>query len=59
MKKQIGFILAGGFMGYLYYIFVGCNQGCTITGSPINSSLYGAFMGLILAWPTSKERNEK
>ena len=31
--------------GYLYYQQIGCVDGCTITGDPLNSSLYGALMG--------------
>jgi hypothetical protein len=43
-------IIIGGFVGalagYLYYHFIGCNSGtCTITSKPLNSTLYGAFMG--------------
>jgi len=34
--------------GFLYYQFIGCNGSCAITGSPINSTLYGSLMGLIL-----------
>jgi hypothetical protein len=51
--------LAGGILGFLYYKFIGCNQGCGITGSPINSTLYGAMMGVILAWPTKQNRSVK
>jgi hypothetical protein len=59
IKKQIGVVFIGGFLGFLYYSFIGCDQGCSITGSPINSTIYGTFMGLIFVWPTSKERNKK
>ena len=59
IKKQIGVVFIGGFLGFLYYSFIGCDQGCSITGSPINSTIYGAFMGLIFVWPTSKERKKK
>ena len=38
----------GALGGFLYYNFIGCNGSCTITGSPINSTLYGSLMGLIL-----------
>ena len=44
----IGVIL-GAIGGYLYYHFVGCNSGtCAITSKPVNSTLYGAFMGGLL-----------
>jgi LytS/YehU family sensor histidine kinase len=39
-------VLIGFVSGYLYYQMIGCESGsCSITSSPINSSLYGALMG--------------
>lgn len=38
-------VLLGTLGGYIYYAQWGCLEGCTITGSPVNSSLYGALMG--------------
>lgn len=39
----------GAIGGYSYYHFVGCASGtCAITSSPINSTLYGIFMGGLL-----------
>jgi hypothetical protein len=36
--------------GFLYWKFVGCSNGtCMITSKPINSSLYGALMGFLVA----------
>ncbi|TXI83796.1 MAG: hypothetical protein E6Q38_02865 [Crocinitomicaceae bacterium] len=44
----IGTVL-GAIGGYSYYHFVGCASGtCAITSSPINSTLYGVFMGGLL-----------
>ncbi|MEX1188962.1 MAG: hypothetical protein WED33_06870 [Bacteroidia bacterium] len=40
--------LIGGLIGYSYYHFYGCTNGCSITGSPINSTLYFAFIGFLL-----------
>jgi hypothetical protein len=41
--------VAGGIGGFLYWKFVGCSSGtCPITSKPLNSSLYGAFMGALL-----------
>jgi hypothetical protein len=43
----IGGIL-GGIGGYAYYHFVGCSNGsCAITSKPVNSTLYGVFMGTL------------
>jgi hypothetical protein len=30
--------------GYLYYNFIGCNNGCPITGNPVTSMTYGAII---------------
>jgi len=41
--------VVGAVGGYAYYHFVGCTSGtCAITSSPINSTLYGIFMGGLL-----------
>lgn len=41
-----GGALLGAVTGYAYWYYVGCMSGsCSITSSPINSSLYGAAMG--------------
>jgi hypothetical protein len=41
-------IMLGALGGFLYYKFIGCNGSCAITGSSVNSTLYGTLMGLIL-----------
>ena len=41
-------VVVGALGGFLYYNFIGCNGSCAITGSPVNSTLYGSLMGLIL-----------
>jgi len=41
-------VALGTLGGFLYYSFIGCNGSCAITGSPVNSTLYGSLMGLIL-----------
>jgi Family of unknown function (DUF6132) len=53
-------ILLGAGAGYAYYHFVGCGSGtCPITSKPLNSSLYGALMGGLLAASFRKEHNKK
>jgi len=43
-------VIIGSIAGYAYYYFVGCASGtCAITSKPLNSSLYGAMMGGLLA----------
>jgi hypothetical protein len=47
-RMEIIGTLVGGVLGYAYYHFVGCNSGtCAITSKPLNSTLYGAVMGLL------------
>jgi hypothetical protein len=42
-------VAVGAVGGYLYYIFVGCNNGsCPITSSPTMSTLWGAVLGGLL-----------
>lgn len=45
----------GAAAGWCYWYFVGCASGsCAITSSPVNSSLYGAFMGAVLGGMVKK-----
>jgi hypothetical protein len=51
-KNKLGLIglLVGAIAGFLYWKFVGCSSGtCMITSKPINSTLYGALMGFLVA----------
>ena len=46
--KVIMGVVIGGLLGFLYYKVVGCSTGtCPITSKPLNSTLYGALMGLL------------
>lgn len=39
-------VAAGAVIGYLHYSNIGCENGsCSITSSPVNSTLYGMLMG--------------
>ena len=49
-------VIVGATGGYLYYHYVGCASGsCAITSKPINSTVYGAFMGGLLLSLLKKE----
>jgi phage shock protein E len=49
-KKDLIGIALGAIAGYLYWKFIGCSSGtCMITSKPINSTLYGAVMGYLIA----------
>ena len=58
MIIQFAKVIAGGLISLFYYKFIGCNQGCSITGSPLNSMVYGAMLGLVWGWPTKKNRRK-
>jgi phage shock protein E len=48
-RNLIGIIL-GAIAGFLYWNYVGCASGtCAITSKPLNSTLYGALMGYLVA----------
>jgi hypothetical protein len=48
-RNLIGITL-GAIAGFLYWNYVGCESGtCAITSKPINSTLYGALMGYLVA----------
>jgi uncharacterized membrane protein YhaH (DUF805 family) len=42
------FTLLGVTGGYLYYYFIGCNNGCTIQSNPYLSMIWGGAMGYLL-----------
>jgi phage shock protein E len=42
-------ISVGAIGGYLYWYLTGCENGCSISGNPLNSSLYFALIGGIAA----------
>jgi len=55
-KRDLIGITLGAVAGFLYWKFVGCSSGtCMITSKPINSTLYGALMGFLVAGIFKKE----
>ena len=57
LKMLFGIAIGAG-LGYTYYYFVGCQSGtCPITSKPFNSMVWGAFLGVVFAWP-GKEGNK-
>ena len=54
----IGTIL-GAIAGWCYWRFVGCASGnCAITSHPLNSTLYGAIVGLLASGVARGEKQE-
>lgn len=48
--------ILGTIVGFLYWQQVGCNSGtCAITSDPINSSIYGAVIGGLVAGMFNRE----
>jgi hypothetical protein len=49
-KRNLIGIILGAIAGFLYWNYVGCASGtCAITSKPLNSTLYGALMGYLVA----------
>jgi hypothetical protein len=49
LKMLLGAVI-GGVLGFLYYKKVGCPTGaCPITKNPYRSTIYGAFLGIMVA----------
>lgn len=56
-KRDLIGITLGAVVGFLYWKFVGCSSGtCMITSKPINSTLYGALMGFLVAGIFKKDK---
>jgi len=56
IKIALGTI-AGAGLGYAYYYFIGCSSGtCPLTSNWHISTVYGAFLGLALAFPIKKKK---
>lgn len=55
-KRDLIGISLGANEGFAYWKFIGCASGtCMITSKPLNSSLYGALMGYLVAGMFKKE----
>ncbi|MCX2741440.1 DUF6132 family protein [Pontibacter anaerobius] len=48
--------VAGGTLGYLFYYFYGCDGTCLISSKPLNSTLYGAFLGVLFSRTFKRNR---
>ncbi len=62
MKQLIIWAIAatvGAAAGFVYWYCVGCNSGsCAITSSPINSSIYGGVMAILLVNVFDKQKEK-
>lgn len=59
-KLIIAGLGVGSLAGFIYYSTIGCESGgCAITSDPVNSTLYGAFMGALLFSSFKKKPKKK
>jgi hypothetical protein len=49
--------LLGAVAGYVYWKYWGCVNGCTITSSPRNSTLYFALIGILVSGLFKKDEH--
>lgn len=56
--KPVVAVAGGGFAGFLYYYFIGCNSGtCAITGNPYMSIIWGGLLGFfVISSPCSRNK---
>jgi len=59
MKITIILAIIGSAIGFAYASFLGCDSACSLTSSLLNTSVYGAFVGVILAFPINKKIKKK
>lgn len=48
-------ITAGGVLGFVYYYFIGCKNGCPIQSNPYASTIYGAIIGGLFLFPGKRK----
>lgn len=56
--KLMIFVIGGAALGYAWYHFYACENGCPITSSWSNMTLIGALFGGIIGFPV-KKKNQK
>ena len=59
MKLTIILTTIGAVAGFAYASLLGCESVCSIASSSLNTTVYGAFAGLVLAFPINKKFNNK
>ena len=59
MKITIILAVIGSALGFAYASFLGCDSACSLTSSSLNTSIYGAFAGAIIAFPINKKIKKK
>ena len=55
MKLTLIITAIGAAAGFAYASVLGCDTVCSMTSSSLNTTVYGAFAGLLIAFPISKK----
>jgi hypothetical protein len=59
-KLELAGLVTGAVAGWSYWYFVGCSSGqCPITSKPLNSTLYGAILGMLLFSIFKKDKKQQ
>ena len=59
MINTIIITAVGAAAGFAYASVLGCDTACAVTSSSLNTTVYGAFAGLIIALPINKKFKKK
>ena len=59
MKITLILTTIGGDAGFAYASVLGCDTVCSLASSSLNTTAYGAFAGLVLAFPINKKIKKK
>jgi len=59
MKITLLLTVLGSVAGFAYASVLGCDSVCSIASSSLNTTVYGAFAGLIIAFPINKKIKNK
>ena len=59
MKITIIITAIGAALGFAYSSMLGCDSVCSIASSSLNTTVYGAFAGLVIAFPIRKKIKKK
>ena len=59
MKLTIILTTIGAVAGFAYASLLGCESVCSIASSSLNTTVYGAFAGFMVAFPVNKKFKKK
>ena len=59
MKLTLIITAIGAATGFAYASVLGCDTVCSMTSSSLSTTVYGAFAGLLIAFPISKKIKKK